>query len=665
MEKPVPRRLTAASSPKQKYLLLYNAVSLALWSIITLRAFLLIPILAAHDKLYTLFDALFPLLKWIQTLALLEILHALLGLVRASPVTTFMQVASRLVVVWGVLDRYPDIVSTKNVWGRPVPGERGGPYAFAGIVLAWGVTEIIRYSFFVYKEGIDSRAPSWLTWLRYNTFFVLYPVGISSECWLIYLALKPAQKENRGIDWIFKAILLIYVPGSYILYTYMMSQRRKVLKVFEYIRKALARVTKLEQERDILRGQIKKLDTSHDEEVKMLKQRDAEERRKNLIDFMNQVADLNRRNRGLQEENGRLLEQTEQKESNMKNMQQKQNSQATEIEALRNQLAEQVHHSKLAEDELSKAQRKWAEAQKAAKDFDAVLKQRDTAEKSLKTEADTLQTKLNDCQAQVEKSKKMLERVKGFVVQLDMTTETLADDFDAVWMLCLDFVYSVVDKNLSKEALEAGELDDVLSELAEKDSDHERFVRKVLLRPFADRETTNITTRASKVRDNVVSFVMSIIPSEQLESFETNLQSLVERIARKWTKFQKSKTHFRVSGQMNNQLQTNAEWKVLKLPIDMDNKFTDPLKNDLLEAVLFPQLFSVDQDADKSIRPAIVVVSSQLREAEEESRTIKARLATAARRNSVTGTRPRTRDRHPDAAQNAGGAMPGGFLGDN
>ncbi|RMZ89379.1 hypothetical protein DV736_g3386, partial [Chaetothyriales sp. CBS 134916] len=230
MEKPVPRRPTTASSPKQKYLVLYNAVSLALWSTITLRALLLIPVLATKDKLHGLFEALFPLLKWTQTLALLEILHALLGLVRASPITTFMQVASRIVVVWGVLDRYPDIVSTKNVWGRPVAGERGCSYAFAGIVLAWGVTEIIRYGFFVYKEGINSRAPSWLTWLRYNTFFILYPVGISSECWLIYLALKPAQKENKGIDWIFKAILLIYVPGSYILYTYMMSQRRKVLK---------------------------------------------------------------------------------------------------------------------------------------------------------------------------------------------------------------------------------------------------------------------------------------------------------------------------------------------------------------------------------------------------------------------------------------------------
>ena len=141
-----------------------------------------------------------------------------------------MQVASRIVVVWGVLDRHPDIVSTKNAWGRPTAGESGGPYPFAGILLAWGVTEIIRYGYFVYREGVSQRIPSWLTWLRYNTFFVLYPIGISSECWLMYLAIKPAEVEGKRVDLFFKAVLLVYVPGSYVLYTHMMRQRRKVLK---------------------------------------------------------------------------------------------------------------------------------------------------------------------------------------------------------------------------------------------------------------------------------------------------------------------------------------------------------------------------------------------------------------------------------------------------
>ena len=141
-----------------------------------------------------------------------------------------MQVASRVLVVWGVLDRYPQIVFATNAFGRPVAGANGGPYAFAGILLAWGITEVIRYGFFVYKEGVSPQIPQWLTWLRYNTFFVLYPIGISSECWLMWLALKPSEKEGKSFDWIFKAVLFIYVPGSYILYTHMMAQRRKIVK---------------------------------------------------------------------------------------------------------------------------------------------------------------------------------------------------------------------------------------------------------------------------------------------------------------------------------------------------------------------------------------------------------------------------------------------------
>lgn len=49
---------------------------------------------------------------------------------------------------------------------------------------------------------------------RYNTFYVLYPIGITSECTLIYQALGPAA----GIDPLFRyfliAVLVIYVPGA-------------------------------------------------------------------------------------------------------------------------------------------------------------------------------------------------------------------------------------------------------------------------------------------------------------------------------------------------------------------------------------------------------------------------------------------------------------------
>ncbi|KAK9285529.1 hypothetical protein L1049_024724 [Liquidambar formosana] len=50
------------------------------------------------------------------------------------------------------------------------------------------VLEIIRYSFFGTKEALGF-APSWLLWLRYSTFLLLYPTGITSEVGLTYIAL--------------------------------------------------------------------------------------------------------------------------------------------------------------------------------------------------------------------------------------------------------------------------------------------------------------------------------------------------------------------------------------------------------------------------------------------------------------------------------------------
>ena len=218
-----------SSSLSQKYLLAYNGICFVLWGVVTLRAVTLLPVLLSHNKLHGLYHAIFPVLLWTQTLALLEVVHSLVGLVRASPVTTAMQVASRILVVWGVMYLLPEVIVKKNTWGRDAAGATGTPHAFVGCVLAWGITEIIRYGFFVWKEGVSPQIPGWLTWLRYNTFFVLYPIGISSECWLMYNSIEPA-KRYEGMEWLFRLVLLIYVPGSYILYTHMMKQRRKVLK---------------------------------------------------------------------------------------------------------------------------------------------------------------------------------------------------------------------------------------------------------------------------------------------------------------------------------------------------------------------------------------------------------------------------------------------------
>jgi very-long-chain (3R)-3-hydroxyacyl-CoA dehydratase len=96
-------------------------------------------------------------------------------------------------------------------------------------------------------------------------FFVLYPLGISSEMWLVYSSIPTASKLNPLYGYVLWAILGIYIPGenpfrvhrllkpkrrickraligfaplrlivralgSYVLYTHMMAQRRRIMR---------------------------------------------------------------------------------------------------------------------------------------------------------------------------------------------------------------------------------------------------------------------------------------------------------------------------------------------------------------------------------------------------------------------------------------------------
>lgn len=87
--------------------------------------------------------------------------------------TTMMQVSSRLLLIWAVVNRYPAATA-------PSP-------FYSSMLLAWSVTEVIRYSYFVWNLR-GNGVPGSVTWLRYNTFYVLYPIGIGSECSLIWKA---------------------------------------------------------------------------------------------------------------------------------------------------------------------------------------------------------------------------------------------------------------------------------------------------------------------------------------------------------------------------------------------------------------------------------------------------------------------------------------------
>ncbi|XP_057967704.1 very-long-chain (3R)-3-hydroxyacyl-CoA dehydratase PASTICCINO 2A [Malania oleifera] len=207
---------------RRVYLSLYNWAVLVGWAQVfylavrTLRE-------SSHEHVYS---AVEKPLQLAQTAAVLEILHGLVGLVRSPITATLPQISSRLFVTWGILWSFPE---TQN------------HILVSSLIISWSITEIIRYSFFGMKEAFGS-APFWLLWLRYSTFLLLYPTGITSEVGLIYIALpyikdsekyciRMPNKWNFSFDYLYAAILTlgIYVPGSPHMYGYMLGQRKKAL----------------------------------------------------------------------------------------------------------------------------------------------------------------------------------------------------------------------------------------------------------------------------------------------------------------------------------------------------------------------------------------------------------------------------------------------------
>lgn len=136
-----------------------------------------------------------------------------------------MQISSRLLLVHPIL----------STFSPPLAAATRPSVFYCSMLLAWSVTEIIRYSYFMVSEQrLRTGVPEWLVWLRYSAFFLMYPLGIGSE-WVLLLKASFAAGVGEGewavvVQWALWGVLAVYVPGSYVLFTHMMAQRRKVMR---------------------------------------------------------------------------------------------------------------------------------------------------------------------------------------------------------------------------------------------------------------------------------------------------------------------------------------------------------------------------------------------------------------------------------------------------
>lgn len=214
------------SAFKKLYLVAYNSALVIAWSLVLLKSAIFI---SERKDVGGLYNEVEYWLKVAQTAAVMEIVHALVGLVKSSVFTTFPQVLSRLGVLWIILE---SIImknhSTHDTIGFPL------------LLFAWTITEIVRYTF--YTNTLLDNLGYTLKWCRYSLFIVLYPMGVAGEIVCILSAMSAARKSgqfsvtlpnkfNFSFDFVTSCyfILLLYPPGFYFLYSHMLRQRKKVL----------------------------------------------------------------------------------------------------------------------------------------------------------------------------------------------------------------------------------------------------------------------------------------------------------------------------------------------------------------------------------------------------------------------------------------------------
>ncbi|XP_041974705.1 very-long-chain (3R)-3-hydroxyacyl-CoA dehydratase hpo-8 [Aricia agestis] len=169
--------------------------------------------------------------KWtvsiFQNAAILEVVHAAIRLVPSSPILVLMQVYSRIFLVCGIL------LTTESAVVSP-----GLPIC----VLAWSITEIIRYAY--YALNLINAVPPTLLFLRYSTFLVLYPFGITGELLCMYYSLEEVAKKQLftvsmpnqwnfifNYQYFLMFYMFLYIPLFPVLFGHMLKQRNKMLSL--------------------------------------------------------------------------------------------------------------------------------------------------------------------------------------------------------------------------------------------------------------------------------------------------------------------------------------------------------------------------------------------------------------------------------------------------
>lgn len=229
------QRRTGSKTMKLRtgYLLLYNAVQFLIWMTTLLRAIFVL-MLTLSNQPFSAIPFLSPTLPERiyhashtfvhagQTLAWLEVVHALSGIAGGGPAAPFIQCLGRYVVLVFLIERIP---LTHASLTTPI------------LFTAWAIADAIRYAHYCTTLLELNFYP--LLWLRYSVFILLQPVGIFAE-WYTYFSTLHFIDEARLYEivmpnsWNFsfnfgtfnRLVLVAYFYFGPFMFRHMLHQRR-------------------------------------------------------------------------------------------------------------------------------------------------------------------------------------------------------------------------------------------------------------------------------------------------------------------------------------------------------------------------------------------------------------------------------------------------------
>ncbi|QDZ21317.1 protein-tyrosine phosphatase-like protein [Chloropicon primus] len=169
-------------------------------------------------------------------MALLETVNALLGISRSGALTSFAQWFGKSNVLLCILYFIPELQNNP---------------ATALLFFVWSSSEIVRYYYYLLGIVMGKMVPDQLTWLRYNLFVPMYPLGMLCELRLMQLALPYLKErglhtfklpEPLNVDFEYSTfisyLVLVYPLVWLPMYIHMFQQRAKKMKALRQKKKS-------------------------------------------------------------------------------------------------------------------------------------------------------------------------------------------------------------------------------------------------------------------------------------------------------------------------------------------------------------------------------------------------------------------------------------------